>query len=304
MTDDLAPGSAGHVSPSVTAARRARSQGEGDRAYPPGAVATDPVAVGAELAATQALLRASSAAQVSAIVSTLVHDLGGALVVARYADPDMTVPVDVSLGLSEPVLPSANPVSVAAMRLGTVLPEFLEAARLVLSRLQAQQRRDEEAAHDHLTGVLTRRAWMRRLSRAVPGDSVCLIDLDHFKAVNDTSGHAAGDAALRAFGASLLRSFGEDGSCGRYGGDEFVILATGLDGPGLVARCRQVRREWEAERPRAAALMGLTIGVAEVDERGGRAALQRADSAMYQGKTQGRDRTTLSDIDDGLGASA
>ncbi|MRK03195.1 diguanylate cyclase [Aeromicrobium sp. S22] len=298
MTEER--GRRGHdhlVPPSVAAARPAHARHDSGRAYPPGTNSQDTSAVGAELAATQALLRAQSADEVGAIVSTLVHDLGGALVVARYADPAMTVPVDVSLGLSEPVLPFADPVSVAAMRLGAILPDFLEAARLVISRLQAQQRRDEEATHDHLTGVLTRRAWMRRLSRAVPGDSVCLIDLDHFKAANDTHGHAAGDAALRAFGALLLRTFGADGVCGRYGGDEFVALAPRQDAARLAATCDRMRHQWEVERPRTAALIGLTIGVAEVDERGGRAALQRADAAMYDGKTHGRDRTVRVDDD-------
>ncbi|WP_164860598.1 GGDEF domain-containing protein [Rhodococcus sp. X156] len=229
----------------------------------------------------------------SAIVSTLVHDLGGALVVARYADPATTVPLDVALGLAEPLLPCADPVSVAAMRLRAVLPEFLEAARLVLSRMRDQERRDEEATRDHLTGVLTRRAWMRRLSSAAPGDGVCLIDLDHFKSINDTGGHAAGDKVLRAFGALMLRTFRRDDACGRYGGDEFVCLTPGLAGPSLVAMGEQVRQRWESEQPAAATLIGLTIGVAEVGEDGGRAALQLADAAMYRGKSAGRNRTEL-----------
>jgi hypothetical protein len=102
------------------------------------------VALAAELAATQALLRATSADEVAAIVSTLVHDLGGALVSARYADPAMALPVDVSLGQSEPLLPYADPVSVSSMRLRTVLPGFLEAALLAQSRLREGTRREEE----------------------------------------------------------------------------------------------------------------------------------------------------------------
>jgi diguanylate cyclase (GGDEF)-like protein len=282
--------------PSVLAARKAgrRSRrGDNQRAYPLAAVSQDPRAVGAELAATQALLRAGSAAEVGAVVSTLVHDLGGALIPARYADGETAIPLDVSLGLSEPLLPFVDPVSVAAMRLKAVLPEFLEAARLVLFRLQGEVRRDEEAARDHLTGVLTRRAWMRRLSSASPGDSICLIDLDHFKAVNDTRGHATGDAVLRAIGGVLLRTFRNDDFCGRYGGDEFVCMTPRLSGAGLVSRCEQVRSAWEQERPVAAAGVGLSIGVAQVDEAGAHAALQCADLAMYRGKAEGRNRTVL-----------
>jgi diguanylate cyclase (GGDEF)-like protein len=289
------------VPPSVLAARRSgvRTGGrDNSRAYPFPAASDDPKALGAELAATQALLRAESAAEVGGVVSTFVHDLGGGLIPARYADPATVIPLDVSLGLSEPLLPFADPVSVAAMRLRAVLPEFLEAARLVLSRLQGDLRRDEEASRDQLTGVLTRRAWMRRLSGAVPGDSVCLIDLDHFKTVNDTGGHAAGDAVLRAIGGLMLRTFRKDDSCGRYGGDELVCLTPRSPGPSLVARCEQVRQAWEQERPIAGAQVGLSIGVAEVDERGGLAALRSADSAMYQAKVEGRNRTVLASPDD------
>jgi diguanylate cyclase (GGDEF)-like protein len=294
MVDEMGDQSESSVPPSELAARLARRRRDNGRAYALGPASSDPTALSAELAATQALLRARSAAEVGAIVSTLVHDLGGVLVAARCADPTTTIPVDVSLGLSEPMLPSADPVSAAAMRLGAVLPEFLPSARLVLARLQGELRRDEEARRDDLTGVLTRRAWMRRLSRATPGDSVCLIDLDHFKTTNDTGGHAAGDAALRAFGGLMLRAFREDDACGRLGGDEFVCLTPNLDGRGLVARCEEVRARWESEKPVAAAPIGLTIGVAEVGEEGGRAALQLADAAMYVGKAQGRNRTTLS----------
>jgi diguanylate cyclase (GGDEF)-like protein len=281
------------VPPSELAARRTRRRRDNGRAYAFGTASSDPTTLSAELAATQALLRARSAAEVGAIVSTLVRDLGGTLVPARCADPTTSIPVDVSLGLSEPMLPAADPVSVAAMRLGAVLPEFVASARLVLAGVQAELRRDEESRRDDLTGLLTRRAWMRRLSSAVPGDSVCLIDLDHFKATNDTNGHAAGDEALRAFGALMLRTFREDDACGRLGGDEFVCFTPGLDGRGLAARCEEVRTRWESERPAAAAQIGLTIGVAEVGEEGGRAALRRADAAMYEGKAKGRNRTTL-----------
>lgn len=290
------------VPPSVLAARDAAAHARARdtaRAYPLSATSQDLEALGAELAATQALLRAESAAEVGAVVATLVHDLGGALVPARYADPASVFPFDVSLGLSEPVLPFADPVSVAAMRLSAVLPGFLEAARLVMARLRGDVRRDEEATRDHLTGVLSRRAWMRRLSRAAPGDGICLIDLDHFKAVNDTRGHAVGDAVLRAMGGLMLRIFRVDDSCGRYGGDEFVCLTPGFPALSLEARSEELVRAWEQERPVAGALVGLSIGVAEVREPGGgRAALQAADSAMYRGKTAGGNRTVLAPPED------
>ncbi|HYO40249.1 MAG TPA: hypothetical protein VER39_11385 [Nocardioidaceae bacterium] len=145
-TPDPEQGPGEALPPSVQAARRAHAAGRRRtaRAYAPVAAPGDPAALAAELAATQALLRAESAEQVAAIVSTLVHDLGGALVSARYADPAMVLPVDVSLGQSEPLLPYADPVSVSSMRLRTVLPGFLEAALQVQSRLRAETERVEE----------------------------------------------------------------------------------------------------------------------------------------------------------------
>lgn len=301
MAVDLGPLPDDGASPSVLAARqaaRARTRRPDTlRAYALGPASRDPETLRVELGATQALLRADSALEVGAIVSTLVHDLGAALVPARYADPAAVVPLDVSLGQSEPLLPFVDPVSVAAVRLGAVLPEFLEAARLVIARLQGERQRAEEATQDDLTGVLTRRAWMRRLSRAAPGDGICLIGVDHPSTTHDTVGHAAGDAVLRAIGGLLLRTFRADDSCGRYGADELVCLTAGGPGRSLVSTCDELRHAWERERPTAAAGVGLSIGAAEVGADGGQVTLRSADRAMRTARTEGRDRTVLASPD-------
>jgi diguanylate cyclase (GGDEF)-like protein len=269
--------------PSVVAARAAGPrdrQGSRVRAYERPAASEDLQAVAAELAATQALMRATSAAEVGAVVSTLVRDLGGALIPARYADPATSIPVDVSMGVAEPLLPFADPASVAAMQLGVVLPGFLETAQLVLSRLYGDLHSDDEPRWDHPTGVLTRRAWLRRLSRAVPGDSVCLVRLDRATAVHDTGGQAAEDQVLRAIGGLVLRTFRRADSWGRYGAEELVCLAPGMPVRSLLARCEHLPEAWAQERPVAASGVGLRIGVAAVGEDGGRAALQSADPAV------------------------
>jgi len=293
--------------PSVVATRQATGRAdrrEGRRAYPLAATSQDLHAIGAELAASKALLRAESDAELGLIVLTLVHDLGGALFPARDADPATAIPVDVSLGLSEPMLACADPDSLPALRLGAVLPDFLEGARLVLDRRRGEVRRGEEATRDPLTGVLTRRAWMRRVSGAVPGDGICLIDLDHFKALNDAEGHAAGDAALHVAGGLMLRTFRSGDACGRYGGDEFVCFSPGLPAQTLLVRCEELRHAWVQERPAAAARVGLSIGVAEVSDQGARAALSAADSAMYRGKFAGGNRTVLASPEDNARAPA
>jgi len=258
----------------------------------------DHAATSALLAATRALLAVVEPAQVAAVVVTLVHDLGGGLVPARLAREDVALQLDVSMGLSEPLLAWADPVSVAALRLTAFLPGFLEDARQVLAGLVADVRRDDEATRDVLTGTLTRRAWMRRLSQSTAGDSVCLIDLDHFKQVNDTHGHAAGDEVLRALGLLMARSFRADDFCGRYGGDELSCLSPQLDPTSLAARCENIRLAWRRQRPGAAVGVGLSVGVALVDERGGLAALRAADKAMYRAKVGGRDRIELACLAD------
>ncbi len=284
--------------PSMLAARRGRAAGQpatvrAERAYPAVPADDDLEAVSAQLAATRALLTASTSQEVSAIVATLVRDLGGGLVPARLAESERTIQMDVSFGLSEPMLPWAEPVSVAAMRLSRVLPGFVEDARQVFDRLQGEARRAEEAERDALTGLLTRRAWMRRLSGAGPADAVALIDLDHFKAANDSGGHAAGDEVLRAIGGVLLRAFRPSDACGRYGGDELACLAPGMPAEALAGRMEQLRLYWQQQRPAAGADVGLSIGVAQVGDHEPRTALNAADRALYRVKASGRDRTAL-----------
>ena len=253
----------------------------------------DHEAVQAHLGATRALLTATSPEHVAAIVATLVRDLGGGLVPARLGE-QAALPMDVSFGVGEPVLPWAEPVSVAEMRLSAVLPHLIEDARGVVQRLQSEQQQAQEAEFDQLTGLLTRRAWMRRLSQASEGDGVALLDLDHFKQVNDTLGHAAGDLVLRSVGVCLRQHFRDDDTCGRYGGDELACLTPGLPAQALAARLDAVRLAWRTTRPPEAHSVGLSVGVAAVGPAGPRAALEAADRALYRAKADGRDRTTLS----------
>lgn len=284
--------------PAVQATQRARvpRPSRGERAYPPVDADQDGAVAGLQVAALRALLRAISADQVAPVLATFIRDLGGGLVPARLADPATTLPVDVSFGLSEPTLPYADSVSVAAMRLAQLLPEMVEDARLVVTRLHGDVRRTHEATRDPLTGLLTRRAWMRRLAEADVGDSVCMIDLDRLKAVNDRDGHAAGNEVLRAIGALLLHGLRDGDSCGRYGGDELACLTPRLPAQALADRCEWLRAQWEQQRPACAADVGFSIGVAAVTAEGGRAALQTADEALYRAKAAGRGITVVADV--------
>lgn len=152
------------------------------------------------------------------------------------------------------------------------------------------------ASTDPLTGIPNRRAFLERVSSAVaaPGGRqavVCLVDLDGFKSVNDTRGHAAGDAVLKAVGAALGAVMRETDTVARLGGDEFAVLAdASANGSGQVL----------AERLRAAvahagADRGVTASVGLAEVRPGddvEDLMHRADAAMYRFKTAGGDRVS------------
>ena len=159
------------------------------------------------------------------------------------------------------------------------------------------------ATRDGLTGLFNRRHFFELAqaevdSGALP-QSAILADIDHFKAVNDTWGHAAGDEVLSAVGARLLRVVGEQGIVGRYGGEEFAVLLPGTDRAAAHELAEQIRRAVGQETvPTASGPLQVTIslGVAELQptttDRGDLLGdlLGRADARLYEAKEAGRDR--------------
>jgi diguanylate cyclase (GGDEF)-like protein len=156
------------------------------------------------------------------------------------------------------------------------------------------------AATDPLTGIPNRRAFLERLSGAVQSAAwghqavICLVDLDGFKAVNDSAGHAAGDDMLRAIGSALGGAVRETDTVARLGGDEFAVLAevsVAFSGEMLAERLRQVVAT-------VGGRSGVTasVGVAEVEAgEDVEDLMYRADAAMYRSKSAGGDQvTTLS----------
>lgn len=152
---------------------------------------------------------------------------------------------------------------------------------------------------DALTGVGNRRslddklvAESERARRYGLPLTLFILDIDHFKHVNDTWGHSAGDEVLRDLGA-LLRSFlRQSDSAARLGGEEFVVLmpGTGLtDATGAAERlCRELAAQVRANPPWS---ITASFGVATLQsDESGAALLARADAALYQAKTSGRNR--------------
>jgi diguanylate cyclase (GGDEF)-like protein len=164
----------------------------------------------------------------------------------------------------------------------------------------AHLRLGQLAATDELTGVGNHRALQERLAvelaiarRQAAPLSLLLIDIDHFKRLNDTQGHPTGDEVLRSFG-SLLRDRARAGDfVARYGGEEFAILCPGSDQRQSHTLAERLRRAIE-EAPWSLGQVTASFGVAttdcDVDTR--TELLGAADNALYQSKLDGRNRVT------------
>ena|GEM_PF-2533854 len=182
--------------------------------------------------------------------------------------------------------------------------------RVVVLRDISERKTNEDrlaamAAQDPLTGLLNRRSFEEAAQRVLASSSlvparaaVLFLDLDHFKVINDRLGHAAGDEILVSL-SSLLRShLRENDLIARLGGDEFTIFlaGTGLDEAVLTAeRLRQAVGEYDFHLGATHFDLTLSIGVAAVqgvDDLS--SALARADSALYEAKSLGRDRVAAS----------
>ena len=161
----------------------------------------------------------------------------------------------------------------------------------------------EEAFRDALTGLLNRNA-LERIG-ASSGDhawlqtgafSLAIIDLDHFKRINDTLGHAAGDEVLKAVGEEILRAVRGSDLAVRYGGEEFLVLmpSTPLDGARSVIE--RIRRSLSArgDLPTKVTLSaGLAAGEPGRDDPD--AVFERADQALYRAKRLGRNRVEIAE---------
>lgn len=163
-----------------------------------------------------------------------------------------------------------------------------------------QEHLREQAVRDPLTGLFNRRYLMETLEREVvrcrrAGEplSVVMLDVDHFKAVNDALGHDAGDRVLVAVGGYLISQVRDGDAACRYGGEEFVVVLPNT--PVDVALRRA--EDWRLAVRRVPPVLGdrpvsVSIGVATLPQHGGSAAalVRSADDAMYEAKALGRDR--------------
>lgn len=159
------------------------------------------------------------------------------------------------------------------------------------------------ATHDPLTGLPNRTLLLDRLGRAVANGhcAVLVIDLDHFKRVNDTLGHAAGDELLEVVAQRLQSTLRPRDSVARVGGDEFVVLADNMRtndaASAIAARIRKAISRPVRLSARTVTV-GCSVGIALAQPTTTRAPdliLQEADTALYHAKERGRNRTEVYD---------
>jgi diguanylate cyclase (GGDEF)-like protein len=171
---------------------------------------------------------------------------------------------------------------------------------ILLQRSALVAKLTEAASQDGKTGLLNAATWEQRagneLRRAERDDApaaLLLIDLDHFKSVNDTYGHLAGDEALRAVAAVLTAELRGHDLVARYGGEEFAVLVPGASPQPAVAVAERIRRRIARAHPTLQ--LTASIGVAHYPAHGGTVAelFAVADRALYAAKNAGRDRVSV-----------
>ena len=238
---------------------------------------------GAVHEATRSLLRLRTGGDARRVAEHLIRELGGQLVPAGTDDPSV-IPVDVSFGDGEPLLAAAPPGSTARALLERYLAPFLLDARHLLQLSGRNERLAESASTDLLTGLPNRRMLDRALGRLSADDTVIMLDLDHFKQVNDNFGHAAGDEVLRVFGRVLRGTVRGRDTVGRLGGDEFLIVLGPPEAADVLLQ--RLHAEWLTERPFPVTFSaGITASAGDPDET-----VSLADQALYQAKEAGRDQ--------------
>jgi diguanylate cyclase (GGDEF)-like protein len=192
---------------------------------------------------------------------------------------------------------------------GRLPPEEAELAQaladgvsLALANVALREKLRNQALRDELTGLYNRRFMEETLPRMVAHAerrnapvAVLMLDLDHFKQVNDRYGHAVGDAVLREVGALLLENLRRMDVACRYGGEELTVLLPDCSAMDALVRAQEICGRVRGLRDRSGSglpAVTISIGVAAWPEHGEQIArvIEAADAALYVAKRQGRDR--------------
>ncbi|GAB7192873.1 hypothetical protein NUM3379_35820 [Kineococcus sp. NUM-3379] len=225
----------------------------------------------------------------------------------EVVDPAVADAVGLGAGTALVPLPGGTvlDVRVQALQPGTgAAGGWVVVARDVTELEALRARLAEQASRDGLTGLHNRRHLDSTLPLLVEGAdrtgsalAVAVVDVDHFKAVNDTHGHAVGDEVLRHVASLLAGGVRPEDTVARSGGEEFVLVLAEADGRTAAARVEELRARCAAAPVVTSAgpvRVTFSAGVAQLG-RGGSAelALRLADEALYEAKRRGRDRVVL-----------
>jgi two-component system cell cycle response regulator len=256
-----------------------------------------------------------------------------ALALLREADPDVAVVRDRALARDiarDPDLLHAtvvllSPVDVLAVADaldlgvhdilndpptdGELIARVHAAARVTTMRehlLQREERLEQLAYNDELTGLWNRRYLQRRLAAELRSAerhgrplSIAMIDVDHFKAINDRHGHLVGDEVLAAIAERLREGLRDEDVLGRWGGEELLTILPS-EPRGGVARAAERLRRGIAKRPLTSHAIRATVSIGCAESTGAEsvdALVCRADDALYAAKRSGRDRVVVARLD-------
>ncbi|AOB31093.1 hypothetical protein AKI39_10860 [Bordetella sp. H567] len=235
-----------------------------------------------------------------------VYPYGFALAVAWFEAIGHAVR-GVVYGIRWEVMPELSvdtPLHMVFLSIGVLVVPSLTLGMVMMVHDRMLEERESEANTDSLTGMLARKAWWlladKTLVRAQRADqrlSLLMLDIDHFKDVNDTHGHALGDAVLKQFGKLAVTALRQEDIVGRLGGEEFAAL---FPGTRIDAAAFATNRLLDAVRgapcTHGEGVIPYTFsgGLVEWDgEETLEALVQRADRALYAAKLDGRDRVVV-----------
>ena len=202
------------------------------------------------------------------------------------------------VGGPDPITKSLLILSMLLFPLMTFSLLSMTSGRIESELLETRDALRHQAQTDALTGLTNRRHFLYLAQTAVEQAqtheeplSLLMLDLDHFKDINDTHGHQTGDNVLRAVGRCLGMVLRSQDTVGRLGGEEFGVLLPGLDAKAAVGVAHRLRRAVAGLRPEGLPVtvsLGVATGTDDVD-----ALLGRADECLYAAKRAGRNRVSL-----------
>ncbi|MBC7699397.1 diguanylate cyclase [Aquabacterium sp.] len=228
-------------------------------------------------------------------IATAAHDV-------ESGRPGASIPL---LESSSEVLSLATALNRMTRRLITLNEQMEDKVKLRTQELEAANRElDRQSRSDHLTGVLNRRGFEAQLKIALSSArrrnspiSVIMVDLDHFKMVNETHGHDAGDQVIRHLSDTLRQRVRDSDIVARMGGEEFVVMLPDTDAKGAQILAEELVKVVASRQAPVAGKVTISAGVSELNMKLEDLAemLKGADEALYVAKRSGRNQAILHD---------